>query len=116
MPLGVSFSPDGKECASCGGDGLIRLWESATLAPRRTLRGAPAFTCVEYAPDGRHLAAGTPDGAVLLWDLHTSRDATVLRLPGPHYVLHLRWTDDGQALVATARQGFMRWEAHESWQ
>ena len=115
LPLGVSFTPDGQECASCGGDGAVRIWECATLKLLRTLREAPAFTCVAYSPDGLHLASGTPDGAVLLWNVDSNRDATVLRLPAPDYVLGIAWSDDGRSLVATSRQGYMRWEAANDW-
>ena len=44
-------------------------------------------------------------------NLDSARDATVLRLPGPDYVLGIAWSDDGRSLVATSSQGYMRWEA-----
>jgi DNA-binding beta-propeller fold protein YncE len=70
--LGLAYRPDGKQLATAGTNGTIRLWDLATGAEvlsiaSRAGRGFP----VAFSPDGRRLASCGPDFEVRVWDTRT---------------------------------------------
>ena len=75
----VAFSPDGKLLATAGGDGNVRLWNTATGQPASTLR--PTVTSadtasvngVAFSPDGKLLATADNNGTVRLWNPATGQ-------------------------------------------
>jgi WD40 repeat protein len=66
----VVYSPDGKTVASSGANGLVRLWDSATLRQKGPSLGTASGTLsLAWAHDGKWLAAGNASGAIYLWDV-----------------------------------------------
>ncbi|WP_322779093.1 TIR domain-containing protein, partial [Frankia sp. Cas4] len=75
----VGFSPDDTMIASGGGDGSVRLWETATGRELRTLTGhTGGVRSVGFSPDGTMIASGGGDGSVRLWDTATGRELRTL--------------------------------------
>ena len=68
MIRALAWSPDGQTLASSGDDGVIRLWDRATMR-QRAMFGAHggAVHGLAYLPDGETLASAGGDGLVRLW-------------------------------------------------
>ncbi len=65
-----AFSPDGQTFASGMRQGDIYLWETATGAKKRTLRGHSRWVShIFFSADGQTLISASNDGTVLIWDL-----------------------------------------------
>ncbi|KAF3484380.1 uncharacterized protein GIQ15_03704 [Arthroderma uncinatum] len=67
---GVDFVRDGTLIVSCAGDGLIRIWDSATGQCLRTLvhEDNPPVSSVRFSPNGKFILAWSLDGCVRLWN------------------------------------------------
>jgi RNA polymerase sigma factor (sigma-70 family) len=64
------FSPDGKTLAWGSSGGEMRLWETASKKPRRTVTGhSTAVKSLAFSPDGRTLVSGSEDTTALVWDV-----------------------------------------------
>ncbi|MBL8889972.1 MAG: protein kinase [Planctomycetaceae bacterium] len=74
----VRIRPDGKQMATAGGDGNVKLWTLeghpvATMAhPEQVPEGKPVeIYDLSYSPDGKILASCGEDGRIHLWDPET---------------------------------------------
>ncbi|KAJ6065290.1 G-protein beta WD- 40 repeats containing protein [Penicillium canescens] len=68
----VAFSPDGKQIASGSFDKSIKLWDTVTGDPLKTLGHSRSVNTVAFSPDSKYIASGSDDKAILLWDTVTS--------------------------------------------
>ena len=66
----IAVSPNRREIATAGDDGVIRLWDAASFRLTRVLRGhAGAVYALDYWTDSTQLASAGWDGKVKVWDL-----------------------------------------------
>ena len=96
------FSSDGCRLAAASSDGIVRVWDAATGAPLRELKGpdSPVLS-VAFSPDGRHLASSSADPAVRLWDVATG--ALLQELKGHKGVVRcVVFSPDGRHLASAS--------------
>ena len=99
----LAFSSDGEFLASAVGDGAVKVWNSRTGKPIRTLEHAHADSVfsVAFHRDGRHLASVGADRKVKVWDWTTGRN--VFTCPSPSGADHNRGTGYGVAFSPDGR-------------
>ena len=125
----VAFSHDGRQIASAGSDGTIKMWNPDTAKPAGQLgdpAGKPlAVNSLAFNRDGTQIVAGAQvagaqDGSVRVWDLNNGRGTELLRTR-PHTVppatssriTSVAFSTDGSLIVSGGADGAVRlWDAH----
>ncbi len=101
----VAFSPDGKRLVSCGTDGTIRIWDTASGRELKTLRGHEEdATAVAWSPDGKSLVSGGWDSTVRIWNADTGREVKILYRDQSRNqsrtIDSVAWSADGRLILA----------------
>ena len=107
----VAFNPDGSRIATCGGDGIVRVWtapndDSAPVPqtkfePVASTLAATPVSAVAFSADGRYLVSGGADTLVHLWDVQTGAEVRALR-GHTDWVTSVAFKPDGSALISVA--------------
>jgi WD40 repeat protein len=106
---GVAFNPDGSRAATCGGDGLVRVWNlpeagSPTAAgkfepPARGGSATTPVTAVAWSADGRLIAFGGADAVTRVWDAQTGGEVRGFR-GHTDWVTSVAFLPDGKGVVS----------------
>ncbi|KAI9770023.1 MAG: hypothetical protein M1840_003735 [Geoglossum simile] len=76
----IIFSPDSKLVASASNDGTVQVWDAATGAIIKTLKGYTGWiSTVVFSPDSKLVASASNDGTVQVWDTATDAVVQILR-------------------------------------
>lgn len=78
---GINFSPDGRFLFANGGDGILRVWRTASLDrdPQVFRVHQSGISGLTFSPDGQWMATSDLDGFVWLWRMDTLTPETLLR-------------------------------------
>ncbi len=108
----VRYSSDGKFIASAREDGLIQIWDSATLKKRLSFKATEGeLGGFAVAPDSKTLATGDWDH-VIIWDSATGKRVAVLKTRGGPFNA-LAFSPSGKILAVGGYEGFLEiWDAH----
>ena len=123
----LSFSPDGRLLVSLSSDGLMRLWDVATLENTASLSlgydrpfsGSPRF--VQFSPDGTLIATGLQvwgprkQPSVKLWDALTKENVAVAPFEEFHSLIESgSFSTDGKLLAYGSHHGTIKlWDVDE---
>ncbi len=102
------FSPDGKLVATAEGDGVVRIWDLATLQPVLQLWGHSAEAlAAAFSPDGKLVATGSVDGTARIFSLEGGKE--LLKLEGHEAsVMAIAFSPDGRSLATSSHDATIR--------
>jgi WD40 repeat protein len=97
--FGVAFTGDGKQLASAGADGTLRLWQTTDGKQVLRLIGHTGHArAVAFRSDGKRIVSGGADGTVRIWDVGSEKELFPAAAPlGP--ILSMSPAPDGTAVA-----------------
>ena len=108
----AAFSPDGSKLATADSDGIVRVYDLATLKTVMTFdAGEPSASSVAFSPDGKQIVAGYESGRARVWDTSTRLQPTLLAGSASD-VDAVNFSPDGSEVVTASDDGAIRvWHA-----
>jgi WD40 repeat protein len=100
--FGVSFSPDGKELASCAADRFVKVFDSAKGTLLRSFEGHTHHVLgVAWRADGKVIASCGADNVVKVWDFLTG-DQKLTTQPLGKEVTSIQFIGDSPRTIVTS--------------
>jgi WD40 repeat protein len=62
----LAYSPDGLRLASGGDDGMLRIWDMATLTEQSSVKSHSSIETLIFSPDGKNITIGQANGEMLI--------------------------------------------------
>jgi WD40 repeat protein len=105
----LTFSEDGKRLITAGRDGMVRVWDAATIKELRAIKDAyPGWIeIVALTRDGKRLACAGQDGIIRHWDVTTGAALDDSADHGGR-VTGVSVTPDGATALTAAADGRLR--------
>ena len=123
LPIGARFqsgpsagaarlvlSPDGRQAATAGKDGKIRLWDASTGKPMQEI-AAHEGVCnsVAFSSDGKSLFSCGSDGTLVQWELSSGKE--LRKFPGSEgEVKAVLCSPDGLRMASSDTVGIRIWD------
>jgi len=105
----LAVAPDGANLASCGRDGVVRLWSCDKGEKVREFAVGSDVQAVAFHPDGKSLVAGDLKGALHVFEVATGKEERTLTTEGLYLLDRIQdvaglrvlsFDADGKRLVA----------------
>jgi WD40 repeat protein len=104
--LSMLLSRDGKQLATQGDDGILRLWDLEEPQPPEADFPQAGVESISFSPDHQTIATTDAEGIVRLWD-SAGNKLQEFPIP-PSKVTSLSFSPDGKQLATGGADGFVR--------